>query len=333
MSLDFQAALPPFVLAEPPLAAAVHEGLARIEGEIRRLLFCSNQTLAEAIQDVMARPGKRLRPLVAVLAALAAKGELDRNVIRGAAAVEVLHLASLLHDDVIDQAGLRSGRTTCNALLGNQPAVLLGDFFFARALSGAARINLVSLRRFLAVAEDLVAGEFSQAVATGCLPRVDSYLSWIEAKTASLFALAASLGRDQCLQRYGHDLGLAYQLRDDLLDLTAAESDLGKPTMNDCGRGLFTYPVIAACNREPASFGLLTAARPADPAWRRDLAMLLCRTGAIGLAWEVCRDWAGRARQNLGDLPPSQAREALAALADWVGRPCRDEGSQGWSGR
>jgi len=306
--------------------------LARTEGEIRRLLFCSNQTLAEAIQDVIARPGKRLRPIMAILGALADRGESDRSIIRGAAAVEVLHMASLLHDDVIDQAGRRSGRPTCHLVLGDQPAILLGDFFFARALSGAARINMAHLRRFLAVAEDLVAGEFSQTVMTGHLPRVESYLSWIEAKTASLFALAASLGGDHGLQDYGHAFGLAYQLRDDLLDLTATESDLGKPIMNDCRRGLFTYPVIVACAREPESLGLLTAARPEDSAWRRDLARLLCRTGAVELDWKACRDWAGRARQNLGGLPPSQAREALAALADWVGRPCRSENSWGDTG-
>jgi geranylgeranyl pyrophosphate synthase len=299
--------------------------MARAEQEIRRLLLCADPSLAEAIQNVITRPAKRLRPLMAVLGTLAARGDLDRNTIRGAAAVEVLHLASLLHDDVIDQAGRRSGRPTCHLVLGNQPAILLGDFFFARALSGAARNNLAHLRRFLTAAEDLVAGEFGQTVMTGHLPRVESYLSWIEAKTASLFALAASLCGNHDLQDYGHAFGLAYQLRDDLLDLTATEADLGKPIMNDCGRGLYTYPLIVACAREPGSLGLVTAARPADPAWRRDLARLLCRTGAIDLSWDACRDWAGRARQSLSDLPPSQAREALAALADWVGRPGRPE--------
>lgn len=310
-----------FILQEASLADQIGMGLADTERQLRRLLLSSDPCLIEGVRSVLARPSKRLRPLIAILGALAAGGRVEPAVIRGAAAVEALHLASLLHDDVIDEARLRGGLPTPNATLGNLPAVLLGDFFFARAMLGAARISGACFRRFLGAAETLVAGEFGQACMAGKVPDPDKYIGWLEAKTASLFTLAASLApeRAYALEGYGHAFGIAYQLGDDLLDLTANDDTLGKPVMNDCRRGLYTYPVILACTREPASLGLLAEARASDPEWRRGLFALLHRTGAMVLTEEACRAWAARAEASLTALAPSPARAALARLAAWAG--------------
>lgn len=295
--------------------------MAAVEEELGRLLSTPDPPLAAAVETVISRPGKRLRPLLSVLGSLAIKGRLEPAILRGAAAVESLHLASLVHDDVIDTAPTRSGLPTPAAAWGNLPAVLLGDYFFARALRGAAAIGPGCLRRFLSVAESLVAGDFGQAAKAFTLPDAETYFGWIEAKTARLFALAAAPGNagHPGLTGYALALGMAYQLRDDLLDLTADEAELGKPTMNDCRRGLFTYPLIAACAAEPRSASLLARPDPDDPSWRRRIAALLERTGAAAATREKCRFWAAKARESLARLAPGPVRDALACLAAWVG--------------
>jgi len=267
------------------------------------------------------RPSKRLRPLIAILAALATTGRLGQGIVRGAAAVEALHLASLLHDDVVDETVLRSGLPTPNVTFGNWPAVLLGDFFFARALRGAAAVSRNCFRRLLGVAEALIAGEFGQATSAGRLPSRDRYLSWIEAKTARLFVLAASLcgAEEQVLVGYGHSFGVAYQLRDDLLDLTACETELGKPILSDYRRGLYTFPLIVACAREPAARSLLAEARLDEPGWRHELDTILYQSGAGGATLAACRSWALLAQESIGALAPNPARQVLSDLAAWVG--------------
>lgn len=319
--VPFAGILPTFLLEESSLAEQTAAGLSAVERQLKRLMVASDPCLMEGVGGVLSRPSKRLRPLIAILGALAAGERLDPAVVRGAAAVEALHLASLLHDDVVDEASLRGGMPTPNSTRGNLPAVLLGDFFFARALLGAARISSSCLRRFLEVAETLVAGEFGQASMAGKVPSLDIYLAWLEAKTARLFALAASLASSQAraLEGYGHAFGLAYQLRDDLLDLTADDGAIGKPTMNDCRRGLYTYPVILAYAKDPANLKALMDNGSWDLERRRELAAILHRTGAFALAEDTCRRWAMRAEECLAGLPATPARGALVRLAAWVG--------------
>lgn len=314
------AAIAPGLLESSPLAEELQTHLAAVEEELRRLLSVNESDLARAVLGVLARPAKRLRPLLAILGSLAKCGRVDRAVTQGAAAVEALHLATLLHDDVMDEAPVRSGRPTPNVTLGEHGAVLLGDFFFARALAGAERLGRPFLRRFLATAEALVAGEYGQGAAAGILPDIEHYLAWIERKTARLFALAASPGRaaEPVLERYGRAFGLAYQLRDDLQDLLANEAALGKPAMNDCRRGLYTYPVIVACARDPRCLAILRDARPDEEDWRAELRAILERTGALAAANEARRQWIAQALASLADLPPGPARTALAELAEWA---------------
>ena len=211
-----------------------------------------------------------------------------------------------------------------------RPAVLLGDFFFARALRGAAAVGPDCLQRFLGAAEALVGGEFGQCVAAGRMPTVEQYYQWIDAKTGRLFALAVSLGQDartvermvwEGLSAYGRALGLAFQLRDDLKDMIADERELGKPTMNDCRRGFYTYPAILACAGGDTPSVLFTLAKPENSVWRREVADTLRRSGALAMTMEACRYWASRAQSALSALPSGAARQALARLAEWVGEP------------
>jgi heptaprenyl diphosphate synthase len=259
---------------------------------------------------------------------MAAGKEPDLRVIRAAVAAETLHLASLCHDDVIDESLGRNGLPTANARMGNSPAILLGDFFFARALRAAAGISPACLRRFLDTAEELVQGEFAQANTAGHIPAPEQYMQWIGAKTARLFALAASLGRERDgrgnkswrnLYLFGWFFGLAYQLRDDLLDLIAPPDEFDKPILNDCQRGIFTYPIIAGARREHFPLGRWAAG--SREILRLEVIDKLDKTGALHATAELGRHLAAQAGEKLLFLPARPARQALAGILAWVEEP------------
>lgn len=311
----------PFSVSSP-LAELLREYLSRVEREMEALLVTSDPFLAAALTDVLSRPAKRLRPLLGILGALATSGRVDRTVLRGAAAVEILHLASLVHDDIIDEAPSRGHRPTPHTFLGNHRAVLLGDFLFARALAGAGQIGRSCFRRFVEVAEALVTGEFFQNTMAGRLPRRDEYFQCLEAKTARLFALAASPGKNvvPALVRYGQALGMAYQLRDDLLDFIGREEEGGKPVGGDYRRGIYTYPLILLGELHPRWRRLLDRQDRAAFLEGERLKEILARTGMFKQTVEACRAWTRQAMAALEALSPTPAREALFALADWIGR-------------
>lgn len=321
--------LPSLMDDDPGLALPLHDTLSAVEKELALILSASDPSMNQAIQAVLSRPGKRLRPLLAILGAMASGTSLSHRVISAAAAAEALHLASLLHDDVIDGAMFRSHETTPNVALGNTPAVLLGDFFFARSLHAASLQNRRLLDQFFEVAEILVQGEFGQSIQAGGLPTLARYFDWIKAKTARLFALAASLGPSldrgktgytQALSRYGTILGMCYQVRDDLQDLLLTAGETGKPAMADCRHGYYTLPVILAYAKEPMLLTLLREMEyPDQDSWRRKVIELLETTGGIAMTRTICRQLSWQAERKLAILPATPARHALSGLARWAG--------------
>ena len=271
--------------------------------------------------------GKRLRPRLAVAAALCL-GEADlkeEDVIRFAAALELLHTATLIHDDVIDRAAMRRGQPTINETDGNHVAVLAGDYMFTRSF--AAMQSLDSMRLFMAsnrAVTALVQGEFSQLQRVGDLSLSrGEYERVIYCKTGALFELAATgiaihtsqeRERIEALSVYGTKLGIGFQVVDDMLDYSSSSERLGKTVGEDLADGRITLPLIIARERlEGAareSFARAVAAQ--------DLPAVLEFIGRTS-ALEACADYAGRAaleaRQALGIFPESAARRELSALA------------------
>jgi octaprenyl-diphosphate synthase len=282
---------------------------------------------------IVAGGGKRLRPMLTLACARMCGYRGDRHVAL-AAAVEFIHTATLLHDDVVDASDLRRGRDTANALWGNKPAVLVGDFLFSRSFElmvadGSLRVLEILSRASAVIAE----GEVMQLMTTGNTATTEAdYLAVIQSKTAELFAAASRIGavlakrpadEEQALDRFGRNLGTAFQLIDDMLDFSAREAELGKSVGDDFRDGKVTLPVLLAFARgddEERAF------------WRRTLEELEQQPGdlerAIGLVEHRdgladtlarARAYAAVAIDALAPFEDGPERRALIDAAEFAG--------------
>lgn len=252
------------------------------------------------------------------------------RAIRAAAAVELLHMGSLYHDDVIDHAPLRRGRPSANTLWGTQLAVLGGDFVTIRAFRLLAELGQHEAVVAAAATERMCAGMVIEAADRYLTSRSEaSYLEAIGGKTAALLSVACRLGamqagrgeeQEEALARFGWDLGLAYQLRDDILDLTASAEQIGKPANTDLSEGIYTLPVIRALTRDPALGRLLRRGMTAEDAARARERVIASGaiTEAQAMADALTHEAIGRL-SALTDHPP--ARQALTAFAHAVLTP------------
>src|SRR5947209_13589986 len=269
---------------------------------------------------IVSAGGKRLRPLLTLACARLCGYGGERHVAL-AAAVEFIHTATLLHDDVVDASDLRRGRDTANAVWGNKPAVLVGDFLFARAFElmvedGSLRILDILSRAAAVIAE----GEVGQLLTANDTTTTEAaYLEVIEAKTAALFAAASRIGaviaerppaEEEALERFGRNLGIAYQLIDDMLDFSARQSEFGKAVGDDFRDGKLTLPILIAFARgdsEERAF------------WRRTLEDGGQSTGdpdgAIRLAERPAARAAPLLPARLYAAAPARARPPCPALA------------------
>jgi octaprenyl-diphosphate synthase len=274
---------------------------------------------------IVSAGGKRLRPLLTLAAARLCGYRGERHIAL-AAAVEFIHTATLLHDDVVDASELRRGRDTANAVWGNKSAVLVGDFLFSRSFElmvedGSLRVLDILSRAAAIIAE----GEVAQLITANDTATTEAaYLAVIEAKTAALFAAASQIGavvatrpeaEEAALERFGRNLGIAYQLIDDMLDFSAEEPELGKSVGDDFRDGKITLPVLIAFARGDAD----------DRAfWRRTLETgnqepgdlgrairLVERRGALAETLERARRYAADAAAALALFPDGKVRRAL----------------------
>jgi octaprenyl-diphosphate synthase len=272
-----------------------------------------------------------LRPTLTLLGGLAAgRGDLTRAHHTLAAVVEMIHMATLVHDDVLDEAETRRRGKTVNALSGNETAVILGDYLFSSAFHLASTLGEPAVsERIGRVTTTLCAGELLQLSNRGnAALDEDTYFQIIHRKTASLIALAAELGarasgagenEQQALHDFGLDVGAAFQIQDDLLDLLGEEGVVGKSVRKDQEKGKLTLPLIrhlARMNRN----GRREEAREAfaaarDPERHATLVARLRADGSIDSALQTARDLADRARERLAALPESPARDLLNAMA------------------
>lgn len=321
----------PVTFPDAEMAAAITNGLVAVEDGIREAASASHPVLAEASRHLTGTGGKRMRPLLVLLAAQFGNRRNDR-VVASAVAVELIHLATLCHDDVMDGAAVRRGVPTANARWGNSLAVWTGDFLVARAARIVADLGQEAIRIQAETFARLVNGQ--RAELAGPQPGEDPvahYLGVVAGKTASLFAACGEFGAllsgasddSTCrIRRACEALGMAYQLSDDLLDITSGAAQSGKTPGTDLRQGVPTLPVLHALNSsDPADvrlLELLTTDALAEPELHAEALSLLRVHPAVEMARADTRRWASTARDEISALHGIPARAAFEALCDSV---------------
>jgi heptaprenyl diphosphate synthase len=314
----------------PELDVVLREGLVAVESRLRDEVKSADAFVSEAAAHLLNAGGKRFRPLVTLLAAQfgdpAAPG-----VVPAAVVVELTHLATLYHDDVMDEAELRRGADSANTRWGNSIAILIGDFLFARASDILADLGPEAVRLQARTFERLVHGQIRETIgpAEGEDP-VDHYMRVLVDKTGSLIGTSARFGallsgasaaETELLTQWGERIGVAFQLSDDLLDVASDSSDSGKVPGIDLREGVPTLPVhLLRRAARPADEPLL-AALDGDLSDDAALAAVLTELRAHPVmteAREVTAGWAEDARSTLAPLPDTNVRAALESLCDFV---------------
>ena len=310
----------------------VEEDLARVE-EIFEAQFRSDVGLVGEIgRYIREGGGKRIRPALLLLACRLCGYRGDRAITL-ASVVEFIHTATLLHDDIIDEATVRRGKRSVNSRWGNDITVLLGDFLYTKSMSMAlSQDNLPILRLLSDVTLRMIEGELLEIERNGDLRMSEAqHLDIIRRKTADLFAACMSIGailgdvsedKRRALTSYGLNLGICFQMVDDLLDFTADEKVLGKPVNNDLREGKLTLPVIFLL-RKAGTAGAQTvshvlADRGFERVSREDLLRLAREHGALEEARALAQRYAEAARKDLAVFERSPFREALAVLPDFI---------------
>ena len=309
----------------------LHDDLLAIEREFGRDAVSSVAAITEIAEYLRESGGKRIRPSLLLLACRSL-GFSGPAMHRLGAVVEMVHTATLVHDDIIDGAELRRGRPSPNTTWGNSRCVLAGDWLYMQAFHIAlGERNFRVLELLISLTQVMVEGELLQTERLGRPVSENEYNELIYRKTACLFEVSMRLGAvlagadkqtEECLAEYGHSLGLAFQVVDDVLDLTAAESVLGKPVASDLREGKATLAVVHAL--EHASLPEQEVIRQvlADGAFTQvqyeDVLAILDRHGSITFAMSVAQAHAEQARRALDCLPETEYKRALLWVPDFV---------------
>jgi heptaprenyl diphosphate synthase len=318
------------VAFHPPVETMAQ--LRRVESRLRAIAASTDERLAELALHGIEAGGKRLRPTLVLAAATAVGGReaVTERVVDAAAAVELLHLASLYHDDVLDSATLRRGVPSANALWGNHVAVLGGDVLLSHAYRVAADLGADELRRLAHTLAALCSGQVAESAAQFDAARqIAHYDASVRGKTAALLATACWLGAStaaapphaaEALAGFGMELGVAFQIVDDVLDLYGYGHAIGKPAGSDLREGVFTLPVLLTLQRDPALVQLLVEGideQGIDEVGRRVRAV-----GADRRAVELAFDRLQAAFDHLGEAPllPEGTR-LLMAIGELVLEP------------
>jgi octaprenyl-diphosphate synthase len=314
------------------LAALAAADMAGVDALILSRMQSPVSVIPALADHIIEAGGKRLRPLLTVVAARLAGGR-DDTALKLAAAVEFIHTATLLHDDVVDGSDLRRGKVAAHLIWGAPSSVLVGDFLFARAFELMVETGSMRAMEILARAARVIAeGEVLQlSRAHDVNLSQETYLEIISAKTAELFAAAAEAGavaagggaaQSAALRSYGFNLGLAFQLADDALDYGGATETLGKNAGDDFREGKATLPLLLAIARtgsKEREFWDRVIGRQdqAEGDFRR-ARELIVGAGALDAALDLAGDYAGRAKAALDLFPPTAMRDGLEALADFA---------------
>ena len=309
----------------------LREDLAAIEREFGRDTVSAVPVITEIGEYLRAGGGKRIRPVLLLLASKLF-GYTGRGAIRLGAVVEIIHTATLVHDDIIDEAQTRRGRPAANTQWGNSKFVLAGDWLYMQAFKIAVQErNFRVLDLLIDLTQQMVEGELLQMEKLGRSISLDEHLDLIYRKTACLFSTSMRLGgvlggatadEEELLAEYGRNLGLAFQIVDDVLDLTASEKVLGKPVASDLREGKATMAVIHALERctslERALVEKVMRERAFNGVTHAQVLEVLERYGSLDAANAAARRYAEAARQAVCGFPDSEIKRALLWVPDYV---------------
>jgi octaprenyl-diphosphate synthase len=309
----------------PDLLSPIAADLAEVERVLSRWLENKNPRLAPVLDHVRLFRGKRLRPILLLLTARACGRVVPAHHTLGAV-VEMIHTATLVHDDILDGATTRRKAATVNSVWGVQPAVLLGDYLFTRAFHLAATVGDARACERIGAATDRVCeGELAQILNKGNLDLTEvEYFDIIDGKTAELTACCCDLGAlyagmdtpvVDAMSRYGRYLGQAFQVADDLLDLVGDEAKVGKSLGTDVDQGKMTLPLLHLLRSSQTDLALKGRKLLANGGTREQLRPLLEEAGSLAYARRVALDLVARAQSELLELPPSPARSILELMA------------------
>ena len=309
----------------------LRDDLAAIEREFGRDTVSGVEAITEIGEYLRAGGGKRIRPALLLLSSRLFNYQ-GRGAVKLGAVVEIIHTATLVHDDIIDEAEIRRGRPAANTQWGNSKCVLAGDWLYMQAFKVAVQErNFRILDTLIDLTQQMVEGELLQMEKLGRLISLDEHIDLIYRKTACLFSVCMRMGailggatpeQEQSLAQYGRDLGMAFQIVDDVLDLTASEDILGKPVASDLREGKVTLAVIHAlerCNRqERQAIETIIRERSFDGVTHGEILEILNRYGSLDASHARAQQYATLARNAICSFPDSEIKRALLWAPEFV---------------
>jgi geranylgeranyl pyrophosphate synthase len=311
--------------------APVQEELDRVNGKLRDLTGAQSPYLAQLLDHVLETTGKGVRPAITLLASRFHPND-GRAPLIMAAAVELLHIATLIHDDTVDNSDVRRGKATVSRIWGRNAAVLLGDYIFATSATFVCDTgNIRVIRRFSETIMELSTGELNEMAGAYNIEQTrKQYFQRIYDKTASLFTTAAESGAVlsgasedvvQALKAYGYNLGMAFQVTDDIMDFEGSSEEIGKPVGSDLAQGILTLPALIAIERNPDDNPIATLCRrPADAEALRQAVELVQDPSIMEEAFAVADQYSRKALDSLAAIGPAEARDSLEDLVAFLVR-------------
>ena len=310
----------------------IREDLERVEESLKLFTASPNRLVSEINTYLFQRKGKRIRPAILLLCSKLFNYRGDAHILM-AALVEFIHTASLIHDDIVDHADKRRGRDSVHSRWGAGISVLLGDYLYIKSLSLSLESQHPQIIRLLTdVSSQMIEGELTEYEMSGNLKMAEQqYLDIIHNKTASLFSTACQIGgiiaeasreEQSSLFAYGHNLGMTFQIVDDLLDFRGDEKRLGKPTLSDLAEGRITLPLIYSLNSDgnPARERLqrLLENRKSCAETKKEILGIVESTGALDYTFRRAEEYSLKAREVITQFPASSHREALSLLSEYI---------------
>ena len=309
--------------------APIQEDLVKVENELESISKVKFSWLADLLNYSLGSGGKGMRPALTLLSGKFYHYNLN-TLLPMATAVELLHIATLVHDDAIDKSSVRRGKPTLYKVWGEDKAVLLGDYLFAKAGElTAITQNLRAIKLFAQTLRTISTGELAQTFSAFNLEQTyEQYVQRIAHKTAALFVLATESGSVlseapeesiKILNEYGYNLGIAFQIVDDVLDFVGTEEELGKPVGSDLAQGTLTLPAMLLLKRFPEDNPVKKIFQNRDKDKNIKLAIeLVCNSSIIEECYRTASDYCAKACHNLNLLPDNASRQALIDLSNYV---------------